>query len=175
MKKNFLWAGLLALAIGGVQAGEFYRWVDSSGKVHYGDQPPTTEGAQVEHKKFSSAPEDDDADLPYETRRAHENFPVTLYTSSNCKEPCTQGRDLLNKRGIPFTEKSLVTQEDVDSFKKLTGSGMTPTLAVGKSYLNGFEAGQWSSELDTAGYPKVAPYRSKKAAKPSPDKPKTEQ
>ena len=31
-------------------------------------------------------------------------------------------------------------------------------LTVGKTLLSGFEAGQWNSELDIAGYPKTAPY-----------------
>ena len=159
MKKNLLWAGLLVLAIGSVQAGGLYRWVDKSGNVHYGDEAPTTEGVKVEEKKISVPSAADNADLPYETRRAQQNFPVTLYVASNCKEPCQQARDFLNKRSIPFTEKSLVTKEEIDSFRKQSGSDTSPTLSIGKNYLQGFQAGQWNSELDIAGYPKTAPYR----------------
>jgi hypothetical protein len=141
----------------GVQAGELYRWVDEQGKVHYGDVLPA-DGAQVEAMKFpaAAAPAED---LSYEARRAQQNFPVTLYVADNCAAPCDQARDLLAKRGIPYSEKKLVTQADIDAFKALSGSDSTPVLAVGRTFLKGFLAGQWHSELDVAGYPKTAPYR----------------
>ena len=147
-----------------------YRWVDQSGKVHYGDVP-AEDAERVEQKKFSASPEADSAGLPYETRRAQKNFPVMLYTASNCKEACSQARNFLNQRGIPFAEKKLVTQEEINNFKQESGSDQSPTLGVGKSYLKGFEAGQWNSELDIAGYPKTAPYRPPAPAKPLTGKP----
>lgn len=148
---------LVCLAWMPAQAGELYRWVDKAGKVHYGDVPPA-ETAQIEEKKFSPA-ETPGADLPYATRRAQQDFPVTLYVADNCKEYCDQARRLLNERGIPYTEKKLATQEDIDAFKALSGSDSAPTLAVGHAFLKGFLATQWHSELDIAGYPKTAPYR----------------
>lgn len=148
---------LLGMSIG-VHAGELYRWVDKSGKVHYGEAP-ATEAAQVERKKFYAPATQGGEDLPYETRRAQQSFPVMLYTAGNCTDPCQQARDFLNKRGIPFTEKTLLTQKEVDDFKQQSGSEQAPTLAVGKTYLKGFEAGQWNSELDIAGYPKALLYR----------------
>jgi glutaredoxin len=137
-------------------AGELYRWLDSSGKVHYGDAPPPD--VRAETRKFSDAAAPGE-DLPYETRRAQENFPVTLYVGEGCGEYCQQARELLNKRGIPFSEKKLATQEEVDAFKAASGGDTIPTLAVGRTFLQGFLAGQWHSELDIAGYPKTAPYR----------------
>lgn len=172
MKTPFLCAALL-LAIGSAQAEGLYRWVDKSGAVHYGDVP-TEEAAGVEKKKFGADHELDNADLPYETRRAVERFPVTLYVASNCAEPCQQARDLLNKRGIPFTEKSLHTQKEFDDFKRQTGSDSVPTLTVGKRYLKGFQAEQWNGELSTAGYPKLAPYRPQVNTKPVVKKPAVE-
>lgn len=169
MRKNILCAVLL-LAAGCAQADGLYRWVDKDGKVHYGDVP-ADEATGIEKKKFGSDHAPDNADLPYETRRASESFPVTLYVASNCAEPCQQGRDLLNKRGIPFSEKSLQTRQEIDDFKRQTGSETTPTLAVGKSYLKGFQAEQWQSELNSAGYPKTAPYRPNAPAKPAAKKP----
>ena len=139
-------------------AGELYRWLDSSGKVYYGDVLPA--GAlQVEVKKF---PKDTSSNeyLPYETLRAQQNFPVTLYVSDNCGELCDQARTLLNKRGIPFSEKSLRTYKEIEAFKKLSGSdAFVPTLMVGKDSLKGFVESQWNKELDIAGYPKTASYR----------------
>ena len=147
----------LAIMPPGAQAGKLYRWVDAQGKVHYGDTAPA-DAAQVETKKLSDsvAPNED---LPYEARRAQQNFPVTLYVADNCTTPCDRARSLLGKRGIPYSEKKLATQEDIDAFKALSGSDSTPTLAVGRNFLKGFLATQWHNELDIAGYPKTAPYR----------------
>ena len=125
--------------------------------MHYGDVPPA-DAAQVKTIKSpaAAAPVED---MPYETRRAQQNFPVTLYVADNCTTPCDQARSLLSKRGIPFSEKKLITQEDIDAFKALSGFDSVPALGVGKTFLKGFLAEQWHSELDIAGYPKTAPYR----------------
>ena len=157
MKRIVLLLSCLAVMPLGAQAGELFRWVDAQGKVHYGDMPPV-DAAQVTPIKSPSAVAPVE-DLPYETRSAQQNFPVVLYVADNCVEACNQARNLLSKRGIPFSEKSLITQEDIDAFKALSGSDGVPTLAVGKTFLKGFLAGQWHGELDVAGYPKTAPYR----------------
>ena len=157
MKRIVLLLGCLTAMPLGAQAGDLYRWVDAQGKVHYGDTPPP-EAAQLELLKSPAAPALGE-DLPYETRRAQQNFPVTLYVAKNCAEYCDQARSLLNKRGIPFSEKVLETQEDMDTFRKLSGFDGVPALSVGKTFLKGFLAEQWHGELDIAGYPKTAPYR----------------
>lgn len=155
MMTRLLWAGLLVLACGSVLADEWYRWVDESGKVHYGDSPAPG-AAGVEKIKSVSTPADSDAGLPYETRRAKQNFPVTLYVTENCGDACQQARDFLRKRGVPFAEKTLKTDEDFIAFKKVSGSDGAPTLAVGKAWLKGFQARQWGDELDVAGYPQAS-------------------
>lgn len=168
---GFVFAGMVLAVFSCAQAGSLFRWVDESGDVHYGDQPPATQGVQIEQKKFATVPDIENADLPYEARRAHQNFPVTLYVAHNCKEFCEQARDFLNKRGIPFTEKDLLMQDEVDEFRQQSGSDLTPTLGVGKTYLKGFQAEQWNNELDIAGYPKALFYRPPQApVNPSADK-----
>lgn len=168
MKRYFLLMSLLLVA--NVQAGELYRSIDSSGKVHYGDSPlPGTE--DVEELKLGKEPAPDES-LPYETQRAMQNFPVTLYTFPDCGSVCQQARDLLSKRGIPFTEKSLVTQEELDTFQKNSGDNQFPAATVGKTWLKRFLAEQWNNELDIAGYPKkVLAYRPKPSTKPAPAAP----
>lgn len=143
------------MLMGSVQADSWYRWVDKSGNVHYSDAPPenTTE---FQKQRVGVAPLADNADLPYETRRAQQNFPVTLYVIENCGDLCQQARELLSKRGIPFSENNLNTQEQFDAFRKMSGSAGVPVLAVGKVWLKSFQAEQWQIELDIAGYPKTA-------------------
>ena len=157
MQRIILLLGCLAIMPLGIQAGEMFRWVDSRGIVHYSDTPPP-KSEQADTIKISNAAGSDDA-LPFETLRAKQNFPVTLYVGSRCGDLCDQARSLLNKRGIPFSEKVLNTTDDLAALKKLSGNDSIPTLAVGKTYLGGFVASQWHGELDIAGYPKTAPYR----------------
>lgn len=151
-------------------AGALYRWVDDQGQVHYSDTPPLKE--QAERRKISNGVTPGE-DIPYEARRAQENFPVTLYVSDTCKEPCTQARSLLRKRGVPYSETVLVTKGEIEAFEKLSGSSQAPTLAVGKTYLGGFSESRWNSELDAAGYPKTATYRQLIAPPPEPNSPKS--
>lgn len=163
MGRILLLGCLMALSLF-VQAGELYRWVDDRGKSHYGDMPPP-DAAMIEELKFHDEAAAD-ADLPYETRRAKKDFPVTLYTADECGAACDQARSLLTQRGIPYSEKKLVTKEQVDALRAASGSDFAPTLGIGKNFLKGYEAGQWNRELDIAGYPRTAPYRAPKATPP---------
>ena len=140
-----------------VQASEMYRWVDSRGIVHYSDIP-SPDAEKINPGKFSGQVEPGE-DMPYATRIAQQKFPVALYVGSGCGSICDQARTLLNKRGIPYIEKTLSTKDQIDSFKRLAGSDIVPTLEVGKTFLNGLQPEQWNGELDIAGYPKIAPYR----------------
>lgn len=155
--KRFILLACCASMSWGVEAGALYRWVDAAGKVHYSDTPPPGT-VQVEARKLSNSVTTNEY-LPYETRLAQQNFPVTLYVADGCGEPCDLARNLLVKRGIPFSEKLLRTQEEVENFKKLSGADNAPALSVGKNFLSGFLAGRWHDELSIAGYPKTAPYR----------------
>ena len=157
---GLLLAYLLVISLG-VQAGELFRWVDKNGKVHYSDTKPV-DAVEIERKKLSTTTSQNE-DLPYETQRAMQNFPVSLYVTNGCGAPCDQARSMLKKRGIPFSEKLLKTQEEIDTFFKVSGSNGAPTLAIGKAYLSGFLESKWNGELDVAGYPKTASYRQRVA------------
>lgn len=144
-----------------VHAGELYRSIDTQGRVHYSDRPLAgTDDIEQLHLGQPPAP---DASLPYETQRAMQYFPVTLYVSAGCGSPCQSAREFLQQRGIPFTEKQVATQEDLDSFRKLSGGDSVPAATVGRAWLRGFLASDWNKELDVAGYPKTAPYRPRSA------------
>ncbi len=164
MKRALLLMSLLMLT--SVQAGELYRSIDKEGKVHYGDRP--LEGTEdVEALKLGKEPSSDESSLSYEAQQAMKNFPVTLYSYPDCGSVCQQARDLLSKRGIPFTEKSLVMQDDFVALRRDSGDSKLPALTIGKTWIKGFLAEQWNNELDFAGYPKSAlTYRPPRPAAP---------
>jgi len=147
----------LALASSAVSA-ETYRWVDSTGRVIISDSPPPSTAKTV--AKVGESNENTDG-LPFALRKAKENFPVTLYTSADCTTDCKQAREILNGRGVPFTEKMLQNAEDANELKQLVGDVFIPSLKVGKQSFRGFESGAYNNLLDLAGYPKSAPYGSK--------------
>ncbi|MDP2804764.1 MAG: glutaredoxin family protein [Gallionellaceae bacterium] len=162
---KYLWLAMFVLAAN-VQAETYYRSIDKNGKVHYGEKP--VEGADdVAALQARAAPNIDET-LPFETRRAKEKYPVTLYLADECAEGCKQAREYLLKRGIPFTEKKLVTVDDVEAFKKETASDRLPVIKIGKTLLKGFLQSQWAGELDSAGYPQNASYGFRAVVKPAP-------
>ncbi|MDZ7656161.1 MAG: glutaredoxin family protein [Sulfurimicrobium sp.] len=145
---------LLCCALSGLaQAGELFRWVDADGKVHYTDQPPPASAKKVEEKKLSGSTIDT-SEMPYALRQAIKKSPVTLY-ANDCGVPCSQARDHLAQRGIPFTSKNPQTSPaDAEALKKLVGASYVPVLLVGGAVGKGYEKGAWDAALDAAGYPK---------------------
>ncbi len=153
MKTSLLLVSLLYAGL--VQAQGAYRWVDSEGKVHYGDRPPAASGKAKELRLGAPAA---DKQVSFTMRQAMENFPVTLYVSADCGQACKEASAHLRKRGIPFTEKNVATNEEIDALKQLLGGGeaLIPVLQVGTKTRKGFEQGSWDGLLEAAGYPKAA-------------------
>lgn len=146
---------LCCVAAGLAQAAELYRWVDADGKVHYTDQPPPASARKVEEKKLSGSTIDT-SQLPYAMQQAVKKSPVTLY-ANECGEPCTQAREHLGKRGIPYTGKNPeTTPADAEALKKLVGAAFVPVLLVGSAVSKGYDKEAWDAALDAAGYPKSA-------------------
>jgi glutaredoxin len=144
----------LALTSACVSA-QTYRWVDSAGRTVFSDTPPPSKAKSL--TKTVEATEAGD-NLPFALRKAKESFPVMLYTSADCGSPCQQARDLLNGRGVPFTEKVLKSAEEANELKQLVGEVSVPSMKIGNQSFRGFEAGAYNNLLDLAGYPKTAAY-----------------
>ncbi|HEY1394187.1 MAG TPA: glutaredoxin family protein, partial [Methylibium sp.] len=129
-----------------------YKIVGPDGKVTYTDRPPVPPGGKVQSLTPSGAPVSDEA-LPYELRQVASRYPVTLYTAEKCA-PCDSGRNYLRQRGIPFAERTVSTNADIDAMQRVEGGAEIPTLRIGGQQLKGFSDAEWGSYLDAAGYPK---------------------
>jgi len=141
---------LLCLAAVGVAQAQSYRWTDDKGVVRYSDQPPPATAKNVE-KLDIETPKPAAAPPPYELARLQKDFPVTLYTSPNCKEGCELARGALNKRGVPFKEVQVWDPATNEELKSVSGAVEVPTLLVGRSANRGFEQGAFDALLDSAG------------------------
>ena len=106
---------------------------------------------------------------PSELARLQKDFPVTLYTSTDCNEACGLARGALNKRGVPFKEVPVGDTDSIAELKRKAGAVEVPALLVGRLVQLGFEQGAFDDLLDSAGYPKagVFPARSQKAPVPA--------
>lgn len=130
---------------------QMYKWVGPDGKITYSDTPPPKTATRVEQKNLADSASDT-SNLPYELAQAAKNHPVTLYSGDKC-DPCDEGRNFLKNRGIPFSEKTVSTNEDLARLKQVANESRLPVLMVGRSKQSGFEAGAWGTALNAAGYP----------------------
>ncbi len=136
------------------EAQSVYRSVGPDGKVTFSDRAPAAAPASVLQEQ-AAAPASAGASLaalPYALRQTATRFPVTLYTSSECV-PCASARSLLHQRGVPFSERTVQSNEDIEALQRLSGSTSLPFATIGKQQLNGFSDLEWKQYLDAAGYP----------------------
>lgn len=150
----------LALAAGGAQAQ--YKIVGPDGRVTYTDMPPpaSAAGRVVDlGRRGAAAPDGPEGPaaaappLPAELRRVAERHPVTLFTGDRCP-PCERGRELLQRRGVPYAERSVASADDIDALQARTGARTLPSLAIGSHVLRGWTDTEWDAYLDAAGYPR---------------------
>ena len=150
-------AALAACATGALlatatQAQQVHRIVGPDGKVTFSDHAPEDKKAQSTVLSTASGGAASNPALPSELRQIASRFPVTLYTGESCS-PCQQARQLLVQRGVPFTERSVNTNDDLDALRRLSGESALPFGTIGRQQLKGFSDAEWTQYLDAAGYP----------------------
>ena len=145
-----------ALVCTAVLAQPVYRIVGPDGKVTFSDQPPSAAPGRVGSVATPAGnTASGGASLPFELRQVVSRYPVTLYTSTDCV-PCGTGRALLTSRGIPFAEKTVKSNEDIQALQRLSGDTSLPFLNIGGQQIRGFSDTEWTQFLDAAGYPKTS-------------------
>lgn len=146
-------------------AQQIFRWVDKTGKVHYGDlPPPPAEVKSIEAKKLTDSVIEQ-ADVSFAVSTAMKNNPVTLYANS-CGEQCANAKALLAKRGIPFAEKNPETDPAAAlALKEKIGALSVPTIVIGSSSISGFDEASWNAALTAAGYSSSGPNLRQNATK----------
>lgn len=139
---------IITLASGHLYAQQVYKSIDKNGRVTYSEVPPLPgSGDKLTGESASNAA------LPYSLQQVVSRYPVTLYTTADCA-PCISARLMLTQRGVPFTERTVSTNEDMDAYKKLNGDTSMPLATIASQQLKGYEETEWTKYLDAAGYPK---------------------
>lgn len=152
------WLGTSALVLAAfaAQGQTVYKIVGADGKITFSDKPPAADKGKIASTGTGGAAADAAAsNLPYELRQVVSKYPVTLYASAQCA-PCDSARSLLKGRGVPYTERSVATPEDLEALTRLAGDGALPFGTIGGQRLKGFSDAEWSQYLDAAGYPKTS-------------------
>ena len=132
---------------------QLYKSVGANGKVTYSDTPPAT-GKVTPHNLMGDNNDGDTNGLPYELAQAAKNMPVILYSADKCA-PCDQGRQFLQSRSIPFSEKTVSSDGDIKRLHEVSSNNnaQVPLLLIGRNKENGFSASNWGAALNAAGYP----------------------
>jgi len=142
---------LLCLLATSASAQGVYRIVGPDGRVSYSDRPPADAKANPVGRQAGTGTSN--AQLPYDLRQIASRYPVTLYTGKDCA-PCNSGRNLLNARGIPYSERTISTPDDLEALRRINPDGNVPLLTIGSQRLKGYSDTEWTQYLDAAGYPK---------------------
>lgn len=151
MKNGLLPLSLLITLLFSANAhAQLYKWVAPDGKITYSDTPPPSSIKKVEEKALATGPST--AGFPFELAQAVKTSPVTLYTTAKC-EACTDARNLLNTRGVPYTEKTVNSNDDIARLKQAGGDRQLPFATIGSQKQSGFNSELWDTALTSAGYP----------------------
>ncbi|MEJ8858682.1 glutaredoxin family protein [Variovorax robiniae] len=152
---NGRYLALLSLLMAGSTMAQVYRQVDKNGVVTYTDQPSSraAQPATPRGGTVNEMPDPSASALPYELRQVVQRYPVTLYTGDEC-QPCNAARAMLTTRGVPFSERTVKSNEDVAALQRLSGQNTLPVVSIGTQQLKGYSDIEWSQYLDAAGYPK---------------------
>lgn len=147
---------LVLLAASAGPAWALYKVIGPDGRVTYTDRPPADLSSKVTplgRDGLAPPPTGPEAALPAELRQATTRYPVTLYTATDCP-PCETARQLLQGRGVPFTEKRVISEEDAVAYERVVGGRTVPGATIGSQALRGLSATDWNAYLDAAGYPR---------------------
>lgn len=142
---------IITPAMSVLYAQQIYKSIDKQGRVTYSEAPPApSTGDKLIGDSAGSNPA-----LPYALQQVVSRYPVTLYTSVDCA-PCINARIMLTQRGVPFTERTVASNEDIEAYKRLSGDTSLPMATIAAQQLKGYEETEWTKYLDAAGYPKTS-------------------
>lgn len=134
---------------------QMYKWVGANGKTVYSDTPPPANAKKLASKSMETSSSISTVTFPPELQAAVSKNPVTFYSASNCTA-CNEGRTMLKQNGIPFVEKTIKTNEDIDKLKQISGDSILPLIFVNKSKFLGFNEHEWRTALTAGGYPETS-------------------
>lgn len=132
---------LVGWMLGATAGAEVYRWTDEHGRIHFGDKPPRSAGAeQVEirintYESPQIVYQPDEPEKPKAAGRKR----VVMYSATWCGV-CKRAAAYFRNKGIPFTEYDVENSAKGRADFKRLGGRAVPVILVGKARMNGFSA-----------------------------------
>ena len=157
-------AAITLLAAASVSAQQ-YRWVDENGRINYTDTPPPPSAKDAQKKNLKANAVGSQPN--YSLSQAVKTSPVTLYSHPDCTQSCQIARDVLNQRGVPFTEVSATDPDKIEQLRRVSGVVTVPVLVVGAQVHTTPNSQTYNEALDLAGYPKAGVLTPRNQAAPA--------
>ncbi|MCZ6718945.1 MAG: glutaredoxin family protein [Gammaproteobacteria bacterium] len=146
---------LYLFAASKLSAVKVYECVDEEGTHSFRDYCPPG-STPVGEKKLSTGqhPAGQDGGTRSSVDELAEKYPITLYGIPEC-DACDLVRNFLNQREIPFTEKNVADDVDVQlELEEKIGSLSVPAITIGEDkVLMGYHPTRLKEEFDAIGYP----------------------
>jgi glutaredoxin len=133
MRYTALLVIILVTTISMAQAEEIYKWVDSTGKIHFGDTKPETLKAETIDINIINSIKS----VKYESSHINIGKKVIIYTTSRCGY-CKKAKRHFKEKGIRYKEMNIENSKNAKrQFEKMKGTGV-PIILVGNKRMNGF-------------------------------------
>jgi glutaredoxin len=149
-KRYWMGAVVLAISASTGYAARVVQCVDGQGNVSFRDHCPPGMTAKEERQYGHRTGEDrNKKDL----QAIADASPITLYAVPDC-EVCDVARNFLEKRGLPYTEKNVQANTEVqEELKEKAGQLAIPVIVVGERVVRGYDRLVLTEAITSAGYP----------------------
>ncbi len=153
MRNRFTACVLLALVLSVPPAAALTvaKCLDPSGTVTYMDKCPPGSTKEGDYRILGIG----GIDEPTLEEISAQN-PIVLYTVPDC-DACDLVRNTLDTRNLPYTEKDVQDNAEMqDELKAVSGGLTVPAMLIGTSVSTGYNRSAIDNQLEQAGYPETA-------------------
>jgi glutaredoxin len=129
---------------------QVYKWTDSNGKTHYGDQPPgdaKKEELKIRIPSYDGPVQVNDWAAVIRTKSKEAAPPadsITMYSTDWCPH-CKNARNYFNEKGLRYREMNVETSEAGRKEYEALGGGGVPVILVGSKVMRGFSPESFES------------------------------
>ena len=124
--------------------------LDAAGQTTFSDHCPP--GTRKKETKFQTSASDLSAEKMTEKSEEKAEGSVILYSVEPC-DACDLVRNFLKTRNIPFTEKNVTDDPELQKeLREKSGSATVPFIQIGGRKLRGYDSYALSDAIIAAGY-----------------------
>ena len=131
-------------------ATNVYECIDAAGQTTFSDHCPP--GTRKKETRFQTSASDLSGEEKTEKSEKNTDGSVILYAVEHC-DACDLVRNFLKTRNIPFTEKNVTGDMELQKeLREKSGSATVPFTQIGGRKLRGYDSYALSDAIIAAGY-----------------------